>query len=344
MAMATDVPDVEEEDAQPPLPLTSDGSDSQGRAGSSDALPLINTVVLTGLKGAGKTCNLVRFGMMALASWKRPVFSDFPFGGDLFGQHYECEPLPDDALINYCRDLPAYPVIILDEIQEFFDRQDWMSTKSKQGISLAQQIRKLGILIIGACQFFHYLNPRLNDQVDILVRCEDLSFKDYGIREDLRRGRVSILQWFDLSGALTGRSARNEGNYHYVSGEPYIEELVFTEPYWEFFDTRRLTALEQRFMKYVLEKKVMKIPTTDDEKPRSESDELIKTIVDIYDSREDKTKGILATPFKRMLEADGFRLNTRDLSATLRRLGFSDRGTHHGTEYFKPGTLVEAGP
>lgn len=297
-------------------------------------LPLINLIMLTGLKGASKTTNLARFGMMALALWHRPVFSDFPLGGKLLGVDYEADPLPDDALVNYCQGLPDFPVIVLDEAQEFLDRQEWYSTKSKQGISMAQQVRKLGVLIIGATQFFHYLNGRLNDQVDILIRCQDLFYTPWGKAEGIARGREAVLEYYDLSGAITGVTARNTQNTHYISGEPYYEELVFTEPYHRFFDTRRLTAIEQRFKKYQIEKEIVKVRRNGGRQEMPEGDELGDAIDAVFGHLGFGVE-IDGVELRKMLYTDGFTIGGSALGQKLADMGIRRKSTKQGMRYFR---------
>jgi len=223
------------------------------------SIPLTNIIVFTGPKGSTKTCQLVRFALMGLSLWNRPVFSDFPIAGYISGRYYEVQPLPDDALINYAEELPQNSMLIVDEMQEFFDRQDWSSVRSKFGVSMSQQIRKLGLTIVGAIQFFNYLNPRIVDQVDVMAKCIDLYFTPWGREESIERGVESHVDYYDLSGGITGRSARGEQSRYLISGSPFASEEVYTKALWEYFDTRKLTAVDQRFKRYRIEREVLTV-------------------------------------------------------------------------------------
>lgn len=236
-------------EAAAPLPLRLEGNQRE------DTYSLLNLMVLCGMKGATKTTNLVRLGLKAQIQWNRPVFSDFPYKAEICGRTYVPEPMPDEVFVTYGKGIPRNAVLLCDELQEFFDRQSWMSVESKLGVSVFQQIRKLGFLVIGATQFFAYLNTRINEQVDILVRCRDLRLTPWGINEGIKRGREAILEYYDLCGAFDVRgTARSPRNVHFVTGEPFAEELVFTEAFWKFFASDRLTAIEHRFRKYELRK------------------------------------------------------------------------------------------
>lgn len=211
-------------------------------------------IVFTGLAGSTKTCQLARLGMIGRACWDVDVYSDTPIGGYIMGKYYEVEPLPEDALVSYASGIKPGSLLVIDELQEFFDRQDWYAVRSKMGVSMTMQIRKLGLTIVGAIQFLHYLNPRINDQMDILVRCIDLFFTPWGKQNQVQKGVEARLDYYDLSGGITGKSARSDRNPHFVSGDPYKSELVYAKAYWEYFATHRLTALEQRFKTYRIKK------------------------------------------------------------------------------------------
>ena len=316
-----------------PLPLSKEAI-SEERSGFY--LPLVNLMVLVGLKGSTKTCNLARFMLMAMGVWKRPVFSDFPMAGDILGVHYESQPFPDDAFVTYCQGIPRNSFIFVDEFQEFFDRQNWVAVESKLGVSVFQQIRKLGLTVVGATQFLHYLNPRINDQMDILIRCKDMRMTPWGINEGLERGKEALLEYYDLCGAITGTSARNPRNPHWVTGDPYYEELVFTKPYWRFFDTTKMTAIEHRFRRYVMNKEKREIPQPN--KPDTQtgqSNELRAAILKIMTGlKEAGAEEVKSGDLFKMVNNDGFNTNVRAMGELVRNMGYKVKA-HRGTFYYQ---------
>jgi len=301
------------------------------------SMPLTNMIVFTGPKGATKTCQLVRFALSGLSVWDRPVFSDFPIGGYISGKYYEVQPLPDDALINYAQALPENSILIVDEMQEFFDRQDWASVRSKFGVSMAQQIRKLGLTIVGAIQFFNYLNPRIVDQVDVLAKCIDLYFTPWGRENGIERGIEGHVDYYDLSGGITGRSARDQHSRHMITGDPFASEEVYTKALWEYFDTTKLTGLDQRFKKYQIEKQVHKVSSMMGGTKRPAAD-LEDAVMQCLGAQKGKGKEkIKASRLAQILKKEGVEISLQMLGRIVRNSGIQVKEDGRGVYYLLNG-------
>lgn len=281
--------------------------------------------------------------MRAQGVWKRPVYSDFPYSfrwkNPQTGEEhiFEPEPLLDDVFVTYLKDIPPYSILIYDEMQEAFDRQGWMSVESKVGMSVYAQIRKKRVTVVGATQFFHYLNPRLNDQVDILIRCQDMRFTPWGIAKGIKRGREALLKSYDLSGAITGRSARHPSNSHWVSGEPYDEELVFTEPYWHSFDTLCITNIQHRFISYQIKKEKREIlsDTYTGHSRSQSSKELQVAITTIFNEAVARgEKQLKSGEVLQMLKTDGFRIGFEVMGNQIRDMGIQKNPQTRGGVYY----------
>ena len=284
-------------------------------------------IVYTGVRGSTKTCQLARIAMWSLAVLHRPTYSNFPIGGKINGRYYEAEPLPDNVFVTYAKDIPPRSVLIVDELQEFFDRQDWASVQSKFGQSLFAQIRKLNISIVGALQFFHYLNARIAIQVDLLAKCSDLEFTPWGRDHGVGKGVEAKVEYFDLSGCFSPerKSARNQAHPHMISGEPYKTEAVYTKAFWEYFDSHKLTSLEQRFKKFYIEKTVQKVGSNVGQGVGANS-ELRDYLADVfYQAAQDGVEELKSSQVMDMVQRDGFESNYTEIGDLLRRMGIAKR-------------------
>lgn len=280
--------------------------------------------VFVGLRGAGKTCKLAEVAMMSLALWGRPTYSDIPFGGYLCGKYYVTEPLPNNIFVTYAKGVPRGSVIVVDELQEFFDRQDWMTVQSKMGTSAFAQIRKLGLIIFGATQFFTDLNPRIARQVDYLLECQDLHYTPWGRDNDVPKGHVSLQRWYDLSGRH-GKSARSKLNPHMIDGEPYRQTIMNARALWEYFNTLKLTALNQRFQKFQIEREVHKVGGNGQVKGNGNGHrpEVLQFIADYLNDKYEagQTKVRPNQIVTDALTQEGIDMNYRELGNAARALG-----------------------
>lgn len=275
--------------------------------------------IFTGMRGASKSCQLSRVAMMARSCWHRPVYSDMPIGGYICGKYYEVEPLPNEYFVTYGRKIPRGSVIICDEIGEFFNRQEWYTAESKIGTSMFGQIRKLDHWIFGALQFFHHLNSRVSEQVDVLIRCKDLAKSPWGRDHHVKRGTEALLEWFDLSGWVSpnGKSARNPSQPQLITGLPYKREVIYTKAYHEYFNTKLLVALERKFQTFKIEKTIHKINPMAEQKAEL-SNWLGNLINDAYLKGKELVK---AGDVYAAAHANGFSVSHMEIKNKLNALG-----------------------
>lgn len=316
-----------------PIDIEKKGISPQGLV-----LPFINFILLTGPKGGGKTSLLVRFAITAHFLWRVPVFADFPIAGMVGGKYFEVQPLPGDVFINYGRDIPPGSVLIVDELQEFFDRQNWQQVAQKFGTSMAQQIRHLRIVVVGAMQYINYLNPRINDQIDLMIKCQDLRFTEWGITGGIGRGKESILHYFDLCGGIDiNGSARNPFNPHIISGPPYRQSLLYIKAYREYFDTTRLTAIENRFRQYQIKKEKIQVSPTGE----MDSGSVDETTVDLIrmcldDAANDGKDRVNASDILGRLKARGKQMTAAQLGSTISQMAV-ERTLKQGRAFYSTG-------
>ena len=290
--------------------------------------------VLTGVKGSTKTTNLARIGMMAMSCWRRPTYSNIPIGGYIMGQYYEVEPLPDNFFVTYGRGIEPHSVIIATELGEYFNNQDWQSLQSKMGVSMFSQIRKLNLIIFGDTQFFHHLNPRLTEQVDCLIRCKDLYKTPWGKESHLRKGEEAILDYYDLTGDLSpdGKTARSEFQPNVISGKSYKSEVVYTKAYWEYFNSHKLVALENRFKKFYIEKEKVRVDPISGEaiNETTAQQQVVGFLKKIFnDAAASDVEILKASDIYSMLYADGFNISQGRMGIAIKNLGVKGKYYSH---------------
>jgi hypothetical protein len=302
-------------------------------------LPFINFILLTGPKGGGKTSLLVRFAIVAHFIWRVPVFADFPIAGIVGGKYFEVQPLPMDVFLNYGHGIPPGSVLIVDEFQEFFDRQGWQAVAQKFGTSMAQQIRHLRLVVVGAMQYLNYLNPRLNDQIDLMIKCQDLRFTEWGVSGGIGRGKESILHYYDMCGGIdVAGSARNPYNPHMVTGDPYRQALLYIKAYREYFDTTRLTGIEQRFRQYQIKKEKIMVPQYGAGGNGNEPDEptvdLIRMCLD--DAANEGKERVSASEILGRLRKRGKRMIASELGGIVSQMSI-DKTLKQGRAFYSTG-------
>lgn len=118
-------------------------------------------VLYKGKRGAGKTLTLVKDGLQYyLNGWRVLTnMSSMKFG------EYISE---DDIMkINKESDI-SNCVIVMDELQIFFDSRRSMKNQNLKFSNFIQQVRKRNIILLGTTQFSNTIDLRLRQHVDIV--------------------------------------------------------------------------------------------------------------------------------------------------------------------------------
>lgn len=118
-------------------------------------------ILYKGARGRGKTLTMVKDGYKYHQNgWK--VLRNFhaTFGKKI--ENEEILQLAKDSKITNC-------VLMIDEIQIFFDSRRAMKKENINFSNFIQQIRKRGITILCTTQFSNTIDTRLRQHVDIIV-------------------------------------------------------------------------------------------------------------------------------------------------------------------------------
>ncbi len=118
-------------------------------------------------------------------------------------------------------------IIVISEIDTWFDRMRETSTGNRLGGKFLQQLRKKGLRIFFDTQ--DYLPGVLMRQVDKLVYCSDFCFTEWGRERNLPKGTTFYYDCYDYSGIFTGWRG-----YHWQ------EALYHAERVWPLFNTYQI--------------------------------------------------------------------------------------------------------
>src|SRR5208283_2316876 len=139
------------------------------------------------------------------------------------------EPLNMESLYTFDAGL-ASGWVYIDEIDQWYDRQDWAAVTQKLTNAVITQIRKRELSLGATTQNFQWLNARAQFQTDTLINCREAAFTPWGRKFGLQMGHVSFLTLKDLSGVNTG--------YQYAENfRTYNTKLLHGERYWDKYDT-----------------------------------------------------------------------------------------------------------
>lgn len=194
---------------------------------------------------------------------------------------------------------------------------------------LATQLRKDGISFIGTAQDWFWVDPDWIFQTDVLARCDDLAFTEYGIEEHMPEGYETYVRLFDLSGMMTGHPYKE-------TGKPYYDFYFQTRMMWDpevnggqgpLYNSYKLYGLEDMLTKIVLDKKERHISSPDavpqgrlsDFLPESPAFDMIKAGIDNF--RNEGRGEITNSEFITMLQSAGFKGNPQQANKQAEKLG-----------------------
>ena len=199
--------------------------------------------VITGPRGSLKTLLLTRLACNKLRQClylrytgiKKHVWSNYPIGFfyrsrmDNKVYYLKPEPLNMESFYTFDAGL-ADGWVFIDEIDQWYDRQDWAAITQKLTNAVITQIRKRDLSLYATTQNFNWLNARAQFQTDTLINCREAAFTPWGRQNRLQMGYMSFLTLKDLSGVNTG--------YQYAENfRTYSTKLTHGERYWDKYDT-----------------------------------------------------------------------------------------------------------
>lgn len=173
-------------------------------------------VLYKGSRGKGKTLTMVKDGLGYLNEGYKII------------RNFECkfgEYIDNDGVLSLSKDSEIYNcVLMIDEIQIFFDNRQSMMKKNITFSNFIQQIRKRGITILCTTQYSNTIDIRLRQHLDIIA------FPNFKRDKD-----VCEVTYLDLTRAQDA---------DFITGEipkPMMAKIVFNaRPIFKLYDTSQM--------------------------------------------------------------------------------------------------------
>lgn len=176
-------------------------------------------------------------------------------------EYRETEPLDWD-LLYMLDESYVEGMVAVDEIGYQAGSRQSQSTSNRLINGCVRQVGHRCLDLIGTCKSFYRIDNYLREETDVYIQCEDLRFSPWGIQNNVPGGTVALLKYYDISGAVTGKSCFNGYSFH---PDDYYQELKFYGTlFWDCYDTKNIMSLEEAFTPVQLDLRKRKITNKDE--------------------------------------------------------------------------------
>jgi len=117
-------------------------------------------------------------------------------------------------------------LIDVDEIQNFFGSDRYMSWMNKLWANIVAQRRHRNLGIHYTVQDWEDLDPRVRKKTHVLVICRDMFWTPWGKEEGLGRGELIRVNFIDVKGFFTG-----------IPWNPGPSKLIRLKDVWPYFES-----------------------------------------------------------------------------------------------------------
>lgn len=175
-----------------------------------------------GPEGAGKTLLMTYFGLLHIARGGR--IRTFP-GYQITNGHGKVitEPIEMEEWVTLPPELRDC-LIDVDEIQNFFGSDRYMSWVNKLWAAIVAQRRHRNLGIHYTVQDWEDLDPRVRKKTHVLGICRDLYWSSWGKEEGVGRGELISINFIDVKGFFTG-----------MPWTPGPSHIVRSKEIWPYF-------------------------------------------------------------------------------------------------------------
>jgi hypothetical protein len=203
-------------------------------------------VAITGPKRSGKSLLLARLLGYDLIIG-RTVWSTMPVHTPSFLIKKGCPRLTTevinwDKLYLLDKDYEE-GTIGIDESIYWDDSRTSLSMRNKLLNTVMNQVGHRNLNVYYTVKTQGWLDRRLQFETDIEIRCFDLAMTPWGRSNHVKRGTVIRLEFYDKSGAFTGKQYNDKYNFR-----PF-KSLIWTraDRWWDAYNTKELVGLEEMF-------------------------------------------------------------------------------------------------
>lgn len=175
-------------------------------------------VLYKGARGRGKTLTMVKDGYAYYLQGYQ-ILRNFHAK---FGKYID-----NESILNLSKDSEIYNcVLMIDEIQIFFDNRRSMTKQNVTFSNFVQQIRKRGIIILCTTQYSNTVDMRLRQHLDIIA------FPNFK-----HEGNICIVTYMDLTRLQDDDMILMQD----TELKPTMIKIIFNaEPIFKLYDTSEM--------------------------------------------------------------------------------------------------------
>lgn len=176
-------------------------------------------ILYKGARGRGKTLSMVKDGFIYFKQGYRILRNFFCTFGDYISNEEVLE-LDKESNLSDC-------VLMIDEIQIFFDSRRAMANQNLHFSNFIQQIRKRNIILLITTQYSNTIDSRLRQHLDIIA------FPNF-----IKQFNVCVVRYMDLTRLQDDDILQSSP---IQANTPLIREIVFDAiPVYKLYNTSEM--------------------------------------------------------------------------------------------------------
>lgn len=219
----------------------------------------------TGPRGGGKSLDMTFVACHDYLLRGKPVWSNIPIKVELHLPNNEvvvAQAFPlDTKLLFTLSDELSGGLVCIDELELYAEARRSQSNKNLLLNYIIMQTRKRALSFFYTIQQPQWADNRLQFMSDLMMRCRDIAYTEWGQENDIQRGHYFSITVEDWSGALTGRK------YHETGFSQTF--CLWGKPLWGMYNSYDIVDVFEALTPVDLDLNRMKISTT----PYTETEE-----------------------------------------------------------------------